>query len=107
AKGKGKIRYKLKADGKAADWQYPQDHAIRLDGLPPAAYRLVMQASTYGNEFNSPKKVLNFVINPPFWQTWWFMILAAITLFGSVYAIIQYRSRSLKQQNIQLEQKVA
>jgi len=107
AKGKGKIRYKLEADGKAADWQYPQDHAIRLDGLPPAAYRLVMQASTYGNEFNSPKKVLNFVINPPFWQTWWFMILAAITLFGSVYAIIQYRSRSLKQQNIQLEQKVA
>lgn len=107
AKGKGKIRYKLEADGKAADWQYPQDHAIRLDGLPPAAYRLVVQASTYGNEFNSPKKVLNFVINPPFWQTWWFMILAAITLFGSVYAIIQYRSRSLKQQNIQLEQKVA
>ena len=106
-KGKGKIRYKLEADGKSVDWQYPQDHTIRFDGLPPATYRLVMQAATANNEFNSPEKILTFVINPPLWQTWWFRILSAIALFGSVYAIIQYRSRSLKQQNVQLEEKVA
>ncbi|MGZ8558119.1 MAG: sensor histidine kinase, partial [Chitinophagaceae bacterium] len=51
-------------------------------------------------------KILMITISPPFWETWWFRILAAVSFFAIIYAIIQYRSRSLKQRNIQLEEKV-
>ena len=45
-------------------------------------------------------------ISPPFWQTWWFRILAAIFIIGVIYGIIQYRSRSLRKRNVELEEKV-
>jgi signal transduction histidine kinase len=107
SKGKGQLRYKLEGNGKDENWQYgPAYYTLRYEGLPPGSYRLVMQASNSGNEFNTPEKILTIIISPPFWQTWWFRILAAVFLIAIVYAIIQYRSRNLKQQNIMLEEKV-
>jgi signal transduction histidine kinase len=74
--------------------------------LPPGKYELVLQASNAGNEFNSPEKKLVINISPPFWETWWFRILAVAMAIAIIYGIIQYRSRSLKQRNKQLEEKV-
>ena len=107
AKGKGHIRYKLEENGKDEDWQYgPAYYTIRYERLPPGKYKLVLQASNVGNEFNSPEKILMINISPPFWETWWFRILAALLLLPLFMGFIQYRSRSLKQRNKQLEEKV-
>jgi signal transduction histidine kinase len=103
---KGQIRYKLERSGKAGEWEYSLDHTIRYEDLPPGSYRLTVQAANGNNEFNSPVKTFNIRISPPFWQTWWFRILAAIFVIAVIYGIIQYRSRSLKKQNILLEEKV-
>jgi len=59
-----------------------------------------------GNEFNSPEKIVTIIISPPFWQTWWFRVLAAVFVIAIIYGIIQYRSSSLKKRNIFLEEKV-
>jgi signal transduction histidine kinase/streptogramin lyase len=107
AKGKGHIRYKLKENDNEGNWQYGDAyHTIRYEKLPPGKYELVLQASNTGNEFNSAEKKLMINISPPFWQTWWFRILAVVMAIAIIYGIIQYRSRSLKQRNIQLEEKV-
>ena len=107
AKGKDHLRYKLVENGKGEDWQYASAYStLRYESLKPGHYRLVMQASNTANEFNSPTKILNIVVHPPFWETWWFRILAALATISVVYSLIQYRSRSLKRQNIVLEQKV-
>ena len=107
AKGKGRLRYKLEREGKDEDWQYaPAYYTIRYDGLAPGSYRLVMQSSNASNEFNGLEKILMIHIIPPFWETWWFRILTAILAIALIYGIIQYRSRSLRKQNVQLEEKV-
>ena len=107
SKGKGRIRYKLEAEGKNADWQYaPAYNTIRYEGMPPGNYKLVLQSSNAANEFNGPEKVLLIQISPPFWQTWWFRIVAMLFAAGLLYGFIQYRSRNLKQRNIVLEEKV-
>ena len=107
SKGKDRLRYKLEGKGKVEDWQYaPAYYTIRYDGLAPGSYRLVMQSSNAGNEFNGPEKILIITISPPFWETWWFRMLAAVSVIGILYGIIQYRSRNLKQRNLQLEEKV-
>jgi C4-dicarboxylate-specific signal transduction histidine kinase len=74
--------------------------------LQPGKYRLVIQASNSTNEFNGPAKVLQIIISPPFWQTWWFKTLVVIILIALIYSIVQYRSRNLKKRNVELEEKV-
>src|SRR4030095_10251627 len=55
AKGTGSIRYKL--DGVNEEWQIaPANYVIRYEQLPPASYRLILQASNAAGEFNGPEK---------------------------------------------------
>ena len=84
----------------------PAYYTIRYDGLTPGEYKLVMQASNAGNEFNSPEKIITIIISPPFWQTPWFRILAVLFVLALLYGFIQYRSRHLKERNLVLEEKV-
>jgi signal transduction histidine kinase/streptogramin lyase len=104
--GNNKVRYKLEAIGKESDWQLAADDTIRFDGLAPGKYHFVLQSSNAGLEFNSPEKILSITINPPFWATWWFRVLAGLVLVASIYGIVQMRSRNLKQRNTELERKV-
>ncbi len=106
-KGKSKIRYKLVREGKDEEWQYGTAYNfIRYEGLAPGNFKLVMQASNAGNEFNGPEKILTIKISTPFWHTWWFRVLVAVIVIAIIYGIIQYRSSSLKKRNIFLEKKV-
>ncbi len=97
------IRYKL---GENAGWRYPASNVIFIEGLSPGNYKLIMQASNSSNEYNGPEKILSIVINPPFWNTWWFRTAAILVVIAGIYGFIQYRSRNLKQRNIILENKV-
>jgi len=106
AEARGKIRYKLEKDYRPADWQYPMDNIIRYEDLQPGSYILSIQASNTSGEYIGAVKKISIQITPPLWQTWWFLVLSAIACVGIIYAIILYRSRSLKQQNLQLEEKV-
>ena len=91
SKGSGHIRYKLESEGKNADWQYaPAYYTIRYENLPPAKYRLVMQASNAANEFNGPEKILLINISPAFWNTWWFRIVAAVCMIAIIYGVLRW-----------------
>lgn len=107
SKGKSRIRFKLEGEGLKEDWKYgPYYYTIRYEGLSPGHYRLFVQASNAANTFNGPEKILEIEISPPFWETWWFRILAALAAFAIIYGIVQWRSRQLRNKNIQLEEKV-
>ena len=79
------MRFKLEANGKEAEWQYATNDTISYEALPNGIYRLVMQASNSGNDFNNPEKTLVITISPPFWETWWFRIIAAMVFIGILY----------------------
>ncbi len=105
--GKSHLRYKLEAEGKTAEWQYgPAYFTIRYDGLRPGNYKLVLQGSNASNEFIGPEKILNIKISPPWWQTWWARMAFGLAFIFGLWSFIQYRSRSLRQKNLVLEEKV-
>lgn len=107
SKGKGRIRYKLIEGDQEGVWQYDDAYStIRYEKLPPGKYELLLQASNTGNEFNSPEKKLVIDISPPFWQTWWFRITAAVALLLSFYGIYRWRTATLRRQKRILEQTV-
>jgi signal transduction histidine kinase/ligand-binding sensor domain-containing protein len=108
SKGSSHIRYKLTGKNLNEDWQIaPYYFTIRYEGLPPGKYSLIIQASNAANEFNGPEKTLNITIDPPFWSTWWFRILATILGLSSVLGFVKYRARNLEERNIMLENKIA
>jgi signal transduction histidine kinase len=104
--GKSLLRYKLEVDNKISEWQYASNDTISFDDLLPGSYKLVVQSSNAGKEFNSPEKILRIIIHPPFWKTWWFRIAVFLAVVSLIYGIVQYRSRSLRQYNVILEEKV-
>ena len=46
-------------------------------------------------------------IKPPFWKTWWFITLAVLTLFLSVFLYVKIRERKQKQLQEYLETELA
>ena len=105
--GKSKLRYKLVGNGKEVDWQYgPSSFSLHYEGLAPGHYKLVMQASNVDYEFSGPEKVLAFTIAAPLWDNIWFRIFALTIAILLLYGFFRYRSRSLRQRNAQLEEKV-
>jgi ligand-binding sensor domain-containing protein/two-component sensor histidine kinase len=90
SKGKGNIRYKL--EGLNDDWQYsPANYSIRFEKLLPRKYKLVIQASSSGNNFNGSEKILIINISPAFWDTWWFRASAFLCLVGIIYVLMRLR----------------
>ena len=64
-----------------------------IEALQPGKYKLTLQASNVGNEFNSPIKILFINISPAFWNTWWFRTLVAILVLGIFYLVVRYRTQ--------------
>lgn len=100
SKGKNSIRYKL--EGINEEWQYaPANYTIRFEKLPPGKYRLVIQASNSGNNFNGPEKLLAIIVTPAFWNTWWF--ISAVGLFILLLGFVLIRERVKEKFRLQLE----
>jgi signal transduction histidine kinase/streptogramin lyase len=105
--GKGNIRYKLEVNGNPAEWQYgPAYYTLRFEDLRVGKYRLILQSSNSSNEFMGEEKILDIQIHPPWWQTWWARALFFLAFIFALLTFIQYRSRNLRNKNLELENKV-
>lgn len=61
--------------------------------LPPGRYRFRVRAANGDGVWNSPETSLAFVIEPAFWQTWWFRV--AVVAAFILCVIGMYRLRLL------------
>ena len=64
---------------------------LRFEQIPPGSYKLIIQASNSGNNFNGPQKILTIHVSPAFWNTWWFRMLAGVGVIGLFYLILRQR----------------
>ncbi|HEX9903318.1 MAG TPA: two-component regulator propeller domain-containing protein [Acidobacteriota bacterium] len=89
------------------DWNYVGNrHFVTYTNLPPGRYVFRAKGSNNDGIWNEEGVSLKISISPPFTQTIWFRggaILAGLLL---ILSFIQMRTRSIRQKNIQLEEKV-
>lgn len=79
------------------------DMAITLANLPVGKYTLrIRKQNGFGNG-NFSYREIKFVIRIPWYKQWWFIILAFISLFGSIIAFFEFRNRQLQQKQLKLE----
>lgn len=92
--------YKL--EGNSTEWTKAETNTFHFGNLKPGAYNFILKTvSVSGKEkFAS----LKFNILLPFWQTWWFIVLAMVATSLIVVTIIQGSLYKSKRDKERLEQ---
>ena len=102
------LMYKL--DGYDEDWQNVTEvmhREVNYTNLPPGDYTFEVRGSNNAGVWAEAPAALALRIQPFFYETWWFRILAVLLLVLLVFLGYRLQMRSLRRQREYLEQVVA
>lgn len=104
-----RIRFRYRLDGSDQDWS--DDVAPRqvvYTNLGPGSYRFRIVASNGMGLWNGPETTVGFVVEPAFWQTWWFRVVCVALFFLIVWLIYKLRMSQLTQRlNVRFQDRLA
>ncbi len=89
--------YMYKLDGLDKDWQIV-DATMRMANytdLSPGKYLFRVKGSNNDNLWNNEGAQIQITILPPFWTTWWFIMLCFIAAWAIVYYLSTLKYRNL------------
>lgn len=91
------VRYKTKLEGFNTDWVEQEDKRFVIYGnLKPGSYTFLLKSSNNEGIWNEEPVRFSFVINPPFWQTWWFYSICIGIVLAGVWSYIKIRSANVE-----------
>lgn len=93
----GQIQYRYRMDGGL--WTQTPNRAVNYAELPPGKRMFEVQAQNEDGVW-SESTALDFVIEPPWWATWWVRAGAFIAAFLLIFGLYKYRTGQLKKENI-------
>ncbi|MEO7098206.1 MAG: two-component regulator propeller domain-containing protein [Luteolibacter sp.] len=101
--------YAYKMEGFDDDWSYTdaKRRFATYTRLAPGHYTFRVKASNNDGLWNEQGTSIKITILPPWWQTWWFRSMAAITLVGVVAAGFRWRLKSITRRAAELKLEVA
>jgi hypothetical protein len=93
-------QYAYMMEGFEEDWNYvgTQRNATYTN-LDPGEYTFRVKASNNDGVWNEEGTSLSLIITPPFWQTTWFYLLAALFIGASIFGIYRLRVRTIRERN--------
>jgi serine phosphatase RsbU (regulator of sigma subunit) len=101
------VRYKVKLDGADNDWRPVTDQTSAIySALPPGKYTFNVIASNSEGLWNKEPATFHFIIKPPFYLSWWFILLSLCAIVISIISYIKIREKNLIREKIILEEKV-
>ena len=84
--------YRYKIIGLTNKWSdYENSTKIQLRGIPDGKYELFIEGKNIGTGAVFKTKTLTILITPPFWKTWWFVIVILIAFI--ILGFISYKKR--------------
>ena len=99
-----KIHFKYKLEGYDRDWQDVGNRRQAFyTNLAPANYRFRVIASNNSGVWNEEGAVLDFAIDPAYYQTNWFRALCGLVVLAMLWIVYQFRVRALKRRQELLE----
>ncbi|HEX2968720.1 MAG TPA: two-component regulator propeller domain-containing protein [Bacteroidales bacterium] len=101
------VKYKVMLEGADADWQpVTEQTRVTYPALAAGKYRFMVKALNSQGVWNKEPVTFSFIIKPPFYRTWWFMITAAVLILVGIIAYIKIREKNLVREKQVLEEKV-
>ena len=100
------IEYQYRLTGVDIDWQSSKQTTIQYTSLSDGEYVFEVRARNSDGVWSSVPMRFSFTILPPFWQTWWFRVIAFIIILSAIYLTFRIRTYRLQLRNIELERMV-
>ena len=101
------VRYKVKLEGADEDWRPVTDQTRAIySGLSPGKYTFMVLANNSQGVWNKEPVTFSFIIKPPFYLTWWFIMISVILILVVIVSYIKIREKNLIKEKLILEQKV-
>jgi ligand-binding sensor domain-containing protein len=95
-----KNQYAYFIEGLTKDWRYPGlVRTVTGTNLEPGTYQFRVKAANSDGVWNEAGATLTIIVRPPWWETWWFRIIAALAVVGAVVGGYQWRVRRINAQN--------
>lgn len=101
------ISYAWKVEGVFDDWNYQEENAIRLLGLPYGTHQLRIKARSSGSGWIEQELIIPIIVRRPFYLTLPFLLSLPLLLVLLTFAVFRYRTARLRQKSRQLQQVVA
>jgi len=104
-----RIKFRYRLDGFDPGWSAPSTtREAPYTNLAPGPYRFRVMASNADGLWNGAEAVLNFQVEPMFWQTWWFRLSGLLAAALAILALYRLRMRQLtRQMNVRFEERLA
>jgi ligand-binding sensor domain-containing protein/serine phosphatase RsbU (regulator of sigma subunit) len=101
------VRYKVKLEGADYNWRPITDQTRAIySALPSGKYTFMVIASNSHGIWNSEPVTFHFMIKPPFYLTWWFIMLSVFLIVFVIVVYVHFREKNLIKEKIILEEKV-
>ncbi|MBN2426615.1 MAG: hypothetical protein JXR46_06030 [Calditrichaceae bacterium] len=85
-----KVNYKYRLSGIDQEWIKTNYPFIQYTNLDDGDYVLEIMAGNEWNLWSEPQQVF-FKISPPFWETWWFILMSFLIIISPVVVVIRLR----------------
>jgi diguanylate cyclase (GGDEF)-like protein len=99
-------RYSYRLDGFDQDWVDAPQRAVTYTNLAPGDYQLHLRAQSRDSGWHERAMPIQVTVQPAYYQTLWFRLLAGLLLLGLVVGVIQARTASLRRRRAELQQLV-
>lgn len=97
-----KIKYEYMLEGFDRDWLKSPETEATYTNLQPGKYTFKVRAYSTTAAASATAEY-SFVIKRPFWRTIWFYLFMLVLLVAGVYALLQYRTSKIEEENAKLE----
>jgi ligand-binding sensor domain-containing protein/serine phosphatase RsbU (regulator of sigma subunit) len=100
--------YRYQLENYDYDWSIPTHaRSVTYSNLPPGNYTFKVEVSHKpGMWIESNDAEFSFRIKPPFYRTWWFILISVLFVLASIYYYIKARTAKLLRAKEELEQEV-
>ncbi len=101
------VRYQIMLDGADNDWRpVTSQTTVTYPSLAPGRYTFMVKARNSEGIWNDKPVTYHFLISPPFYKTWWFILICIFSGASAIVLYVQVRERNLVREKRILEDKV-
>lgn len=79
------VVYEYKMSGIDPEWQLTTSRSAKYPSLPPGEYTFRVHAKNSSGIWSKEIATVQFKITPPFWMSWWFLMLISVIIIGIIY----------------------
>lgn len=91
------VRYAYKMEGVDKDWIISENDFVTYHNLPPGSRKFFVKARNAEGAWSSRDTWVEIKLAPPFYRTWWFILLAVAAVGAVFYFIYRDRIRRLEE----------